>query len=165
MTAIINPKLQEIFDFAKSKAPVIFNKDGYHSPLFLLDVPDKGLGLCPMSWDGNDEKTNMLNAMKEAFREMGGARYVGIVESWMATDTREEYESGTFVPPSQRPDKKEIVMIFGEDIDGSCLMGAYHIVRPNGEKPRLGEFEAWDCAKHGGDIHMMRGMFAAPTTH
>lgn len=157
--------LKEMFDVAKDISRKVFEKDGYHSPLFLLSIPSRGgLGLCPMSWQDNDEKRAMLAELKSVFRKEGGDAYVGIVESWLAVCKPEEWEKDK-TPPSERPDRKECLMIFGEDSSGARMLGQFPITRNKDNKPILGEFDSWDSADNRGDILMMDGMFQPVTRH
>lgn len=163
MTAI-NPSLREIFDFAVEKAKVIFESDGYHSPLFLLGIPDKGLGLCPLVWTNRDEKHSMLAKLAEVFRAAKGERYVGIVETWMVARQGHDLASHAHVVASECEDREEKLFIFGEDQDGTQLLGSYPIIRDKDKKPHLGPFEMMP-GEGAGDFLMMDGMFPPKTKH
>lgn len=45
------------------------------------------------------------------------------------------------VPPSEHPDRREVVMISAEDVHGELVFGTRSIIRPKGERARLGPLD------------------------
>jgi hypothetical protein len=73
-----------------------------------------------MVWENATEKSIGLSAIRETFKRTGVIAYAVTIEAWMATEnlggeTLADRKKRGFVPPSERPDRKECYLAFATD--------------------------------------------------
>lgn len=61
-----------------------------------------------------DNKPQIADAIRQIFAQASVIRYVLMVESWWAEGEVKD-ASGNIIPPSKRPDHKEVIMIMARD--------------------------------------------------
>ena len=122
-------KLQKLFDTAAENARNIFNETGEVLPMWHVVTGNNENALIATPWGDEEDKHATIFALRQLFRQMKAKRYVMITEAWVATaSTEREIRQGP--PPSEHPDRREVLMINAEDRDGSSLIGLYYILRP-----------------------------------
>lgn len=57
-------------------------------------------------------KPQIADAIRQIFRQNNVVRYVTMIESWWA---KAEDAKGPIIPPSERPDRKEVIMLVARD--------------------------------------------------
>lgn len=63
-------------------------------------------------------------------KNTGIVRYAFFCEAWVAEGYKmTELDSGEYLMPSEREDKKEVLFVFVQDKDGSQSGGAYELIR------------------------------------
>jgi hypothetical protein len=94
----------------------------------------------PVSMDNEAEKNRLAHAMAKLCEEIDADMYMFVSEVWTAAVTPEQAAAeGGLVPPSQRADRKEFLMVTMET-PGHQNMYLAEIIRPEDGKPYLGEF-------------------------
>jgi len=63
-----------------------------------------------LAYENDVEKEKILLMIKCTFSALGVNDYIGITEAWIA---RESVKYPASIPPSQRPDKQECLIVFG----------------------------------------------------
>lgn len=100
--------------------------------LMMMQDPDSGnVGMAVMEMDMSSEQAKDMASMKIRFIASNNTVYglVFMSEVWMAkAESKEELESEDFIPPSQREDKQEALMVTFES-EGDNIMTIYDIVR------------------------------------
>ena len=137
-----NQKLRELFDIAAENAARMFNDSDDHEvlPMWHAVQGDGEHVLIATPWRDDLEKRITVDQLRKLFAAKQVKRFVFIVEAWLAqVKTRREVEEGP--PPSQHPDRREVLMITAEDRDGSQIMGVYYILRPEHGPPKLSPLE------------------------
>ncbi len=132
--------LDELFEHGKTFAKYIFQEQGEIVPMWVcIDKNGQTLPiLAPL-----DDKDAVADGLRLLFKEASIIRYVSMLEAWIvkgdhkATTTEELMKDG---PPSQHPDRREVVVI--EASDGATVkMGFYYILRPEHGEATLSPFE------------------------
>jgi hypothetical protein len=137
-----NRKLQELFDHAAENAARLFNESDDHEvlPMWHAVQDDGEHMLIATPWRDDAEKEIAMEMLRDVFRQHRVKRFVFIVEAWIArVGTMAEVNEGP--RPSEHPDRREVLMISGEDRDGSQIMGVYYILRPEHGPPKLSPLE------------------------
>ena len=128
--------LQALFELARNNAARIFRQDGEIIPIWHA-VPAKGEHfLIATPWKNDDEKEATVELLREAFLEHKVQKYAFMVEAWVVekTDTLDGPR------PSEHPDRREVLRITAEDIDGHTLSGHFYILRPEHQPATLSPF-------------------------
>jgi hypothetical protein len=144
------------FDIVKRTATEAFDEHGEVQPIFFMWLTEEDqIQLLPANWSNHDDKDAKFLAMRMAL-EIGFCKFVCVVhEMWTARDTVPAdgvVDVSKIVPPSQRADRGEILMIAGTDLT-QCRIGHWEIKRPTKGKPRLGAYQEPD------DLEMLSGAF------
>jgi hypothetical protein len=133
-------KLQELFDNAAANAARIFNESGEVLPMWHAVYGNDENVLIATPWSGDEEKQIAVDMLRHLFRRERVKRFAFIVEAWTATSRAEDIaakgEGYVGPPPSEHPDRREVLMITAED-HGSSIMGFYYILRPEHGKAVL----------------------------
>jgi hypothetical protein len=141
----------------------MFNENGRLLPTWLLQEEDGKILLVVTPYDNDLTKDMVDFAIREAIKTKNIQRYAYISEVWMA------FEKGCFssvedykgLRPSQRPDRKEALMLIAEDISGDCIMSYSDIYRdPNTDIAMIAEIKIDEKIKPGTDgrfIRMFKG--------
>lgn len=112
-----------------------FYRDGkLMAPLWLIENKDNKTLLLMTPMDENDDRDAHAQMVRGAIREFGGVRYAYAAESWFV---RLDPGEPPRVRPSAHVDRREALMIHGEDINGEQLGIMYEIKRHEGRKPFL----------------------------
>lgn len=137
--------LREFVEKASAKIEEVFNAKGEVRPMyhFVIGAEDVVLPAPPTN------KDEAVAIMREIFRQTGTHRYVFIDEAWLATETgppgatiadmRERMK--TMTPPSERPDRIEVVIFMAEDATEGYFTARRKITRDADGKGTLGPLE------------------------
>jgi len=119
-------------------------------PMFHLVSPDGDNDVivgCP--WRNSDEKQIIVSQVKDKSHEMGAIAVMFIAEAWMAS-IPEGTNLAYVDPPSQQPNRIEVVMLAALDNKGNKEVSQLKIIRdrPGGEitaleklKSDVGEYQ------------------------
>jgi hypothetical protein len=143
-------QLEQFFENAAKQIAVYFKEHGEVVPMWhAVDRNGENI-LLVTPWNGYDEKHDTLDAVRALFRERGVKRYVFMTEAWsLFAPSIEEARKhvGHF---EEHPDRREILALQAEDIDGSSLMGWYFILRPEHGPATLSPFKLSDANRQEG---------------
>lgn len=131
-------KLQELFDIAAANAARIFNTSEDHEvlPMWHAVYGNGEHAIIATPWSSDEDKEIALDMLRMLFRVHQVKRFAFIVEAWITVvQTKHELYKGP--PPSEHPDRREVLMVTAEDRDGSQIMGLYYILRPEHGPPTL----------------------------
>jgi hypothetical protein len=130
-------QLRAMIDLVSEAAERRFKECGYVAPVWYAITADgEQLAMTPPTPD-KDFNAVLIRA---AFEAADVVRYVFIDEAWTLSkpigdlDLEKVEREGL----SKHPDRVEVVLITGEDIDAGQIMGHRAIIRPKGGKPHLG---------------------------
>lgn len=135
-------KAAELFEFTKTTAQKTFNKDGHHSPIFIIDSPTRGPMIVLAMWDSTEEKYRVMERVRLLMKQHFANQYAFVNEMWMSKNEG--------IAPSDDPDRKEGLMIIVESKSEQPRGGIYPIIRPKVGKPRLGAFKDYSDETFGG---------------
>lgn len=91
----------------------------------------------------NREKYLFIAMAREQVRQKGATHFVATVEAWTSPAPEgADIRNHKGLMPSEHPDREEIILIHGEDRDGSSRSGFYTLVRKpkNSKRAKLGEW-------------------------
>lgn len=146
--------LENLFEHAKTQAREIFLDQGNCMPVFITLDPTM---IIPFVFGDNNEKRILADAIRAIFKQEKVSGYVYVFEAWMAMEKRGDrktIDTDKLVPPSQRPDRTEAIVIMAENKNGETMNGIYPIIG----KKQLGPFEKSDHMEAIGSVRNMLGM-------
>lgn len=129
--------LDQFFGVVTDAVKNCFDKFGEHKPIFYVADGSGNIALLPGMSTARWQQDLMLLSMRMGV-DSGAFQYCCFVtEAWFATETRDSpvIDMAKVVPPSQRPDRREMVVIIGID-RGHHKLASWEIKR-EGERPRL----------------------------
>jgi hypothetical protein len=137
--------LREFVERASAKIEVVFNATGEVLPMYHFVIGAEDVVL-PAPPGGKDIAVAI---MREIFKKTGTHRYVFIDEAWLATEIAPPDTSmddmhermKTMTPPSERPDRKEVVIFMAEDETEGYFAAQREIIRDADGKGTLGPLE------------------------
>lgn len=115
-----------------------FYRDGHlWSPLWLIENKEGQRLLLATPMDKDASREAYAEMVRKAIKQFRGVRYAYAMETWYL-----QIEEGQpMVRPSTSPNRKEGILIAGEDIDGEQRVVRYEIKRHGDRKPTLGKAE------------------------
>jgi hypothetical protein len=120
---------------------------GEISPLWhIIDERDEH-GLISTPWNSAEEKYKAIAALRKLFAAVRVQRVAFICEAW--TVTGRDASVLREPPPSEHPDRREVVRIHVEERGGKPLSGHFFILRPEHGPAVLSPFH--DMV-HGGSL-------------
>jgi len=131
-------ELRELLDGASDMAADVFYEVGEIEPTWIAENVD-GLVMVlrtPFT-DADISKDIVVRSMRKLFKERNVVRYVFVSEAWIV-EFKDHMDAGR---PSQHPDRREIIMLRGEDINGDVIGATRYILRPEVGKPKLTELK------------------------
>ena len=136
--------MQEVFrkfvETIKAKVTQEFNQKGEHPPTWFLDTGDDRVLELITAFQSDQEKEIYDMVMRRAIKAYKVQRYVYVSEVWYATARTKEECKGP--RPSDRSDRKEALMLSGEDISGEQIYGMSDIHRrPDTNLAMIGEIQ------------------------
>lgn len=140
----LNELFEKQLDFCKK----IFAECGEVQPMWVGQAEDGTLIPITGVFGSSEEKDAAAEAIRSIFRKFKVIRYVSMLESWMVSAHKDQLKTIKYTPPSQHPDREEVIIVTGEEA-GQGIFGFYKIIRKDGEKPTLSEFERHDDANSG----------------
>jgi hypothetical protein len=116
--------LEKLLALAERCATSSMRQNGTVRPVFFI-VADDGTRLAvPISVDTDQEKDASIAAARLVCIARGATAVVSIAEAWMSVKSTGE----KIAPPSEDPDRQEILMLLGEDYAG-CKQRILPILR------------------------------------
>lgn len=98
-------------------------------PMFHLVAPEGGEDqVVGCSWRDPDEKYEQVARMKQLAHKMGAVAALFITEAWMSVQ-KPNVDLRFIDPPSQQPNREEVVMIIAIDNEGNQETANLTIVR------------------------------------
>ena len=137
------PSLQQLFDFAKKQAFLMFHKRGEVLPMWHAIAGNGEHMLIATPFGDDDDKDGTMTALRAMFAERRVTQYVFVCEAW--TLKLSEPQSRLLLQeiprPSEHEDRREVLRVNAEDRAGNVLSGQYYILRPEHGTPTLSKFE------------------------
>jgi len=137
--------LDLLMKFASGFAEFAFNRDGIIYPLFHAENATEAFVISPGQFAG-DHKDGVAAMLAKFFAEKNIERFVFVDEAWTLNAVRPngvdpaEMEKIRREGISAHPDRREVVMIHGQDINEMRIISR-EILRPKDGKPTLGPVE------------------------
>src|SRR5262245_25942342 len=162
---MMTPELRKMMEFAGEQVVKLFQREGQLLPMYHMVRRNGDTMVMPAP--PGDKDTSV--ALVRAYMELSDVvRYVFMNECW-TLDTSERLVSSTELERirregvSQHPDRREAIMIIGEDETGLYCARRY-ILRPEHGKPKLSPF-TFDEVHEGGTWEgRMIGLLPRPKT-
>lgn len=138
-----------------SRIPESFTKpdDDWTPVMFMQTDESDDLSIIPLEpYMGNDREKDILAEvlMPAAIKHLKATKVVMVLSVWAAeVASPEELEPIRYVPPSQRDNRREMVMIVEYTSDGVTRTASAEIERHEGAPPTLGDWDDMDGAKLG----------------
>jgi len=89
-------------------------------------TPEGGMHILEMPVRDNRDKDNLITLARVVFHREGVGRYVVMSESWVVLGMASQ---DTSVPPSESPDRKEVLMVFAFDNRGNSTGVMHEMLR------------------------------------
>jgi hypothetical protein len=90
------------------------------TPAWLLITVKGEIEIFATPWGNNRQKHLVIETMRDVMREKQATAYSMVTEAWLAHATAEEMRSSEYsgLPPSERSDRQEAVVIMAANKDG-----------------------------------------------
>lgn len=124
--------LREAADAAMKLVSQVFEKEGRLGPVWLITTPN-GVNIVQGEFTGSDSKDVIVAAIRDKFGSTA-SRIIFACECWMKT-VKCGQDDG--LPPSQSPDRVELIHIIAEDKTGEQLVLTRKIQRNEAGEPSL----------------------------
>jgi hypothetical protein len=137
----VTESLRRFIEAASVGVEQVFSRTGRLMPMFHFCSPhvgDVAMPAPPVS------KDLAMTIVREVLASVEATRVLFIDEAWTVRryGTRDDLDKmRTMAPPSEQPDRIEVVIFSGEDIAEGDLMAQRLIIREDGKPPRLGPLE------------------------
>ena len=124
------------------------DKDAMLQPMLMVVCGNGDIVPIMTEFADEDGKEKFSALMRKAFRAWNVTRYAFVSESWMATYDDRSLSGGM---PSQREDRKEIVVTFAMERNGESVMSVLELIRDwnTGKVSDLREIDGFDAAPSG----------------
>jgi hypothetical protein len=134
----VTEPLREFVEAASRSVEKLFDEAGRILPFYHFISPVVGEVATPAP---QLDKDTGVAVMRWILAEAKATRVLYIDEAWtvLRKGTRAELDRlRNEPPPSEQPDRNEVVMFSAEDIDEGELLAHRDIIREDGKRPRLG---------------------------
>jgi hypothetical protein len=122
--------LEELMTRLSENVLIRFGEDGeLRAPVWMMQTQSGQLIVVMTPIDRDTDRDMVAEAMRTLFKEHKAKRYAFAMEMWFAVD-RDTVRNST--RPSQRPDRREGVLISGEDCNGETRSVMHEIDRSSG---------------------------------
>lgn len=136
----MNPYLKHQVDLLVGAARVNLEKSGHLVPVAIIHHPPNNVKVVPCSFRNDEEKDFVAGELRHMARELEATKVIFIHEAWLRRQANaQSIDEWDGVLPSESPDKKEVVAVLVETLDG-CYMGYAPITRDTG-RPTFGEID------------------------
>jgi hypothetical protein len=142
--------LQELFDFAQTRAADMFKQSGSLAPFWHAVAGNGEHLLICTPWDNDEDKEFAVQALRELFADKQVTQYVFISEAWLVS-----VPVGTkvnSVRASTHKDRREVLRVQAEDDQGRVLSGQFYILRPEHGEVTLSPFKKDDTTYNKGRL-------------
>jgi len=151
-------KLQELAATVEERLHAVFDKDGYTIPVWFLEGMESGEEgfVIATPFQDKEAKEAVASNMKDFIKEKNIVRFLTVLEMWYLSGDRNTIVD-TSIPPSKHPDRKEGVLIYGEDRDTHEMIAKLLRIDRSEGKPRLvPDKEVKDCEAYGTFTNMFQ---------
>lgn len=101
-------------------------KNALSQSFFHILLDGDKIAVIPTPWNNPFEKEIYISAMRMLIREKAIVAYSFVTEAWLATVAPHQAELAK-IPPSQRSNRKDILMIMSRHRDGEYYMTQYEV--------------------------------------
>jgi hypothetical protein len=147
MTTTQTPTLADLVRMAREQAErILIGTTDELMPLWHI-VPDGDAPhvIVGTPFEGGPSKDMVAYAVSQLMKEHHAVKYAFMSEAWMATVNKDDWdENGP--PPSERPDRIEIVMVLAQGYDEPTIQRTWKILRGEDGKTCIGLEEMPDPA-------------------
>jgi hypothetical protein len=129
--------LDEMLTLAENQArTVMIGTKVELTPVWLMVTWDGKIEIFATPWGSDLEKRLAIEAMRLTMREKQVQAYSMLTEAWMARATPDEVKQQEYsgLPPSQRADRQEAVVIMAANRDGETRYRTLETVRARNGK-------------------------------
>ncbi len=146
--------LKEMVDLGGKHARRILITEGAKqlTPVFHLVAADGAHQIVAAIWTNDDEKDAVLGQVRQIAHQMNAVAVMMINEAWMASYDKpltswHADRQGPYVRPSERPDRKEVVIASALDNEDNNVTQTWQIVRSRPGGPIIALMNAYDSEK------------------
>jgi len=136
-------KLKDLFESMKHASKATFKKHGECVPMFVTLEPPL---IIPVPWRDLQERHFTVAMIKALFKEHNVTRFGFAFEAWLATEYLKDkvVDIDNIVPPAQRPDRQECILVIAEEKGLPTMAGMWPITRDKKGRGIIGEFKLSD---------------------
>lgn len=136
----MNAALQKLVTSALGVARGLINSDKQEelTPVFIELTPDNKIDILMVPFGDGDQKDFIAAMLRAKFKKDRAVAYIHVSEAWMLDYPANALKS-EMMRPSKSERRKEVVIVCGQHIDGSCIMQMAEILRDDNNKRSLGE--------------------------
>lgn len=144
--------LDQIFDHGKQTAEHLFKAQGGIHPMWICEAANGQIIPICIEMPERTEREALASALKDTFKRHDVQRYVAVIEAW-AVETAEETKDlvrGYKGSLKDHPDRREVLFVTAEDVNGESIAGRFYILRPEQGQPQLSPFTELQRGRGGG---------------
>jgi len=94
-------------------------------PAFFAEDAKGDLACYMTPWQDDKEKQKIVAFLRATFVINGVVQYVHVSESWMAEYKKDPSKDNNYIPPSQRKDRREALVLVGVDHEKTLMATAF----------------------------------------
>lgn len=118
--------LNEMIDAAVEQVTQGLRENREIQPTWLCECGDGSRIVHVTPFGNTEEKQVVVDVMRALFASLGATSFVYVCEAWVATSP---VGGDMTTPPSQRPDREEVVMFLAGDDAGAEVTRIYPLIR------------------------------------
>lgn len=117
--------------YGQAQNIIVGNKEQL-MPIFMVLTGDDEIIFVGTPWDGDEQKDMAIHLLKDLMKRHNATAYSFLTEAWVSAQRRDDPDR---TPPSQRADRREVVMAMAtngsdtkyrswliiRDMDGNCV--------------------------------------------
>lgn len=117
--------------YGQAQNIIVGNKEQL-MPIFMVLTGDDEIIFVGTPWDGDEQKDMAIHLLKDLMKRHNATAYSFLTEAWVSAQRRDDPDR---TPPSQRADRREVVMAMAtngsdtkyrswliiRDVDGNCV--------------------------------------------
>ncbi len=157
--------LDQMLYRASENAEQIFTEFQHVNPAFIAETATRQITpliLSDMPTD-SDGKELVYSTIREIFNQIGAVRFVSIAEAWILFPQPGETYTGK--PLAEHLDRREVVFIHAEDIQGNIRSAIHYILRPEHNKATLSPLHELPIGQSSGRMTELLHPPAKSTRH
>lgn len=134
------------------------------APVFFVEDGNGDLNILMAPWRSTEEKLAIYQALRKQFSKINARAYLFISEAWMTKMDKGKDWDG--VPPSESPDRIEVVMIDGNTRDGERYTRMVEIKTDKFGARTLSDTPLDDCvSQQGAAVNLLLPEGKQPQRH